>query len=331
MDSKHGFYRMTPSEFETWIAEKQVARTILYLQQHHTYRPDYSNFRGNNHFQMQQGMKNHHVVNNGWRDIGQHFSIFPDGMIVTGRSLETSPACIYMNNANSVCIENIGYFDEGHDEMTEEQKASIIRVTAAICRKFGIPINSDKIVYHHWFNLSTGERNNGAGGNKTCPGTRFFGGNKVEDCEQYFLPLIRAALSGEEPDERPRPSVSKYVSVTATRLNVRTGPSTQFNLAPDREPALFGSVLRVYEERNGWYRLSSSKQHWVYGRYATDVERYSVRARRLNIRNGPSMQAAVTGALSAGQVVFVFETSGEWAKIALDDSWVSLNFLEQGR
>lgn len=331
MDSKHGFYRMTPSEFETWIVEKQVARTILYVQQHHTYRPDYSNFRGNNHFQMQQGMKNHHVVNNGWRDIGQHFSIYPDGMIVTGRSLESSPACIYMNNANSVCIENIGYFDEGHDEMTDEQKESIIRVTAAICRKFDIPVNTDKIVYHHWFNLSTGERNNGAGGNKTCPGTRFFGGNKVEDCEQHFLPLISASLANEEPDERPIPRVSKYVSVTATRLNVRTGNSTQFSLAPDREAAEFGSVLRVYEERNGWYRISSSKQHWVYGRYAADVERYSVRARRLNIRNGPSMQSAITGSLSAGQDVFVFEKSGEWAKIALDESWVSLNFLEQGR
>lgn len=280
---------------------------------------------------MQQGMKNHHVVNNGWRDIGQHFSIYPDGMIVTGRSLESSPACIYMNNANSVCIENIGYFDEGHDEMTEEQKESIIRVTAAICRKFDIPVNTDKIVYHHWFNLSTGERNNGAGGNKTCPGTRFFGGNKVEDCEQYFLPLISASLANEEPDERPIPRVSKYVSVTATRLNVRTGNSTQFSLAPDREAAEFGSVLRVYEERNGWYRISSSKQHWVYGRYAADVERYSVRARRLNIRNGPSMQSAITGSLSAGQDVFVFEKSGEWAKIALDESWVSLNFLEQGR
>ena len=32
-------------------------------------------------------MKNLHFNQNGWQEIGQHFTIFPDGMIVTGRSL----------------------------------------------------------------------------------------------------------------------------------------------------------------------------------------------------------------------------------------------------
>jgi hypothetical protein len=33
-------------------------------------------------------MKECHVQQNGWADIGQHLSIFPDGTIVTGRSFE---------------------------------------------------------------------------------------------------------------------------------------------------------------------------------------------------------------------------------------------------
>jgi hypothetical protein len=67
-------------------------------------------------------MKNHHVNNNGWADIGQHFSIFPDGKICTGRNLESTPACIYGRNANAICIENVGYFDTGKDTMTTAQK-----------------------------------------------------------------------------------------------------------------------------------------------------------------------------------------------------------------
>ena len=62
-------------------------------------------------------MKAYHVTYNGWNDIGQHFTIFPDGLILTGRSLEKSPACIYGQNANAICIENLGNFDLGGDQM----------------------------------------------------------------------------------------------------------------------------------------------------------------------------------------------------------------------
>lgn len=80
-------------------------------------------------------MKTHHMVNNGWSDIGQHFTIFPDGLILTGRNPENTPACIYGQNANSICIENLGNFDHGADVMTTVQKEAIISVTAILCMK----------------------------------------------------------------------------------------------------------------------------------------------------------------------------------------------------
>jgi hypothetical protein len=178
MKTQNGFTLMNVHEFVQWFTNIRIARTILYLQQHHTFSPNYSLFNGTNHFSLQKSMKNHHVNVNGWSNIGQHFTIFPDGMVMTGRGLETSPACIYNRNANSICIENLGNFDNGNDQMTMEQKEAIVKVTAAICNKLAIPINTDKIVYHHWFRLTDGLRNNGAGGNKSCPGTNFFGGNK---------------------------------------------------------------------------------------------------------------------------------------------------------
>jgi len=194
MTSKLGFTKLSISEFEQWIANLKVAKTILYIQQHHTWNPSYISFKNDNHFELQLAMKNYHVNNHGWMDIGQHFTTFPDGSILTGRSLEQTPACIFGFNANAICIENLGNFDLGKDTMTAAHKETIVRMTAALCKKFNIPVNSQKIVYHHWFNLSTGERNNGTKNNKTCPGTNFFGGNKVADCEKNFLPLVEGVL-----------------------------------------------------------------------------------------------------------------------------------------
>ncbi|MEM0988610.1 MAG: N-acetylmuramoyl-L-alanine amidase [Pseudomonadota bacterium] len=149
-DTKHGFTRMTVDEFETWIAQQTVARTIVRVQQHHTYSPDYLLFETRDHFQLQKGMKNYHVGTNGWSDIGQHFSTFPDGMIVTGRGLNTTPACIYGANSKSICIEHVGNFDDGGDVMTEAHAETTIRMTAALLRRFGLG-QPDKmnIVYHH--------------------------------------------------------------------------------------------------------------------------------------------------------------------------------------
>ena len=326
MDTKYGFTKMSIAEFETWISNQQVARTILYLQHHHTFNPDYSSFDGNNHFDLQLAMRNYHVHSNGWIDIGQHITIFPDGQIVTGRSFENSPACIFGNNANAFCIENLGYFDTGKDQMEESQKTAIVRATAAICKRFAISINTDKIVYHHWFDLGTGERNNGVpsqgSSNKSCPGTNFFGGNKVSDCENNFLPLVSNIFSAI-----PGASVIKYVFVTAEFLNIRTGPSSSFAKAPDRIPVQQGAVLRVYQVQNNWYKISNSQEHWVYSRYTDEVKRATVNANTLNVRNGPSAQNTVVGSFLKGQEVFIFEESNAWSKVSLEAKWVKSSFL----
>ena len=195
MTKKFGLVKWSIVEFEEWINSLQLVRTVLLIQQHHTLSPCYADFNGSNHFELQQGIKNYHISQNGWSDIGQHFSTFPDGTILSGRSLEQSPACIKGQNADSICLEHLGNFDIGEDDMSAEQRETIIQMTAILCRRFTIPVDSQSIVYHHWFNLSTGQRNEGSGNNKSCPGTNFFGGNKVIDCSTYFLPLVLQAIS----------------------------------------------------------------------------------------------------------------------------------------
>lgn len=315
---------MSLQEFEVFLSKIKVGRTIMTIQQHHTYSPDYALFNGKNHFALQMGMKNYHVNNNGWADIGQHLTIFPDGVILTGRSMEQTPACIFGQNAQAICIENLGNFDRGKDKMTAVQREAIVRATALLCTKFSIPVDSGRIVYHHWFRLDNGARNNGGGNNKSCPGTDFFGGNKVEDAERYFLPLVRKwAVSA-----RTAEPVIRFVAVTATSLNVRSRPSGRAARAIGRVPISFGSVLRVYGEKNGWYKISSSASHWVYGVYTLEVKQAVVTCDVLNVRNAADAKALKVGSLTRGTELFVYELKDGWARIGMTDRWVSAGYLK---
>lgn len=325
METKYGFIKMTPKEFEDYISNLRIARTILFIQQHHTYIPSYIHFKENNHFELQKSMKNTHINQNGWADIGQHLTVFPDGYILTGRSFEKSPACITGNNANSICIENIGNFDKGADEMNKEQEDAIISATASLCKKFSFEPDTNKIVYHHWFNLSTGVRNNGSGNNKSCPGTNFFGGNKVKDCQENFIPLLKNALKLEDQD---LVVPIKYVYVTASSLNIRTNAGANYPTVNDRQPAKFGAILRVYKEKNNWYKISSSAGHWVSSHYTKEVKRANVNTDSLNIRSGAGVSFPKVGSLIKGTEVFVYSQKNGWSQISMESRWVKDSYLK---
>ena len=328
MKTKYGFTQYSIQEFETYIKNLKVARTILYIQEHHTFSPDYKLCTPTNQLELQNGMKNHHVNTNGWSDIGQHFTTFPDGSIVTGRSMENSPACIYGFNSNSICIENAGNFDVDKDMMTSAQRDTIIKLTALLCLKFNIPVNTDKVVYHHWFNLSTGERNNGKGMNKSCPGTAFFGGNSVESCQKNFIPLVKSALDKmKKPQEIP---VIEYRIVTANSLNIRTGPGSTNPKVQNHDPLELGAIIRVYEIKNGWCKISSSASHWVSMKFTQIVTRAKVNTDSLNVRNGPNTTYSIMGSVTKGTEIFITEERNGWSKIGMEMKWVKSSFLDKG-
>lgn len=327
MESKNGFLKMTIAEFVPWIQSQRIARTILTIQQHHTWSPNYTHFNGRNHFDRQLAMKNHHVRNNGWSDIGQHFTTFPDGTIVTGRSLESTPACIFGANRDSICIEHLGDFDKGGDEMTNEHRNAIVKMTAALCDKFRLPVNAFSIIYHHWFDLSSGKRNNGTGGNKSCPGTSFFGGNKVEDCMTFFLPLVEQEIQGTSLPAIPL-AIEKYVAVTADLLNIRVEPRGSASKASNRDAAQLGAILRIYDEKNEWLKISNSQEHWVYGRYTTDVKRATINANVLRVRSGPGTEYAIVDNLMKSEEVFISKESNGWCKMSLEEKWISKSYLD---
>jgi LysM repeat protein len=193
---------MTREEFKDWMFNHIFTRKIGKIQQHHTYSPSYQQFNGTNHFQLLKGMEEHHVKGMGWSTISQHLTTFPDGKVAVGRPFDTAPEGSYglLNKeamhrieADAFAIENVGNFDKGKNQMTKEQRETIVMITALLSLKYGLTPSVDTISYHHWWDINTGERvfdNSKGHAVKTCPGTAFFGGNSTTSAKKYFFPLV---------------------------------------------------------------------------------------------------------------------------------------------
>ena len=187
------FILMDIETFAAWLKDQRISRPVKRIQNHHTWKPDYTGFRGDNHFNLLEGMKCSHLKR-GFSDIAQNITTFPDGTLAVCRSLERTPAGIKGANTGGICMEHIGNFDAGGDTMTKAHRNTIVYLNALFCDYFGLYPDTETIVYHHWWDLKTGNRTNGEGTTKSCPGTDFFGGNKVTDAERNFIPKIQAWL-----------------------------------------------------------------------------------------------------------------------------------------
>ena len=230
MKTGYGFTEFeTLNEFKSWLNKQNVTRKVTRLQVHHMWMPDYSCWPKDNPLRRQKNTKDYHINHNKWGNIAQHFSIFPDGHIVTGRSLNSTPIGITGWNTNAICIEIYGNFDKGKDNMTEAQKKAVIGLYGELCKKFKLTPSTSTIRPHCWFT---------AGGTyigdysisksaKTCPGTNFMGiGNTKKSFVNEFYPMIKKYINGESTSKVKEPvQTSKYTTgvyrVNTDDLNVR--------------------------------------------------------------------------------------------------------------
>jgi len=249
----------TLDEFEAFLA-KPVQRPITHVLEHHTAEPSYADFNGQNHFARLDAMRKFHTQA-GFGGIAQNLTTFPDGTVAICRPLDDRPACTKGANTGGICIENLGNFDKNRDQMTAAQRETIVQVTALLCRRFKIPVDTDHILYHHWYNLDTGVRNNGTGNNKSCPGTNFFGGNKVSHCKANFIPLVSAALQQlEGPVSIPVAIVRSPDGV----LSVRSAPAAS---SAKLGSLSNGDVVHIHEAKGIWRRIDPVEQKWVSSRF----------------------------------------------------------------
>ena len=155
----------------------------------------------------------------GWSCIAQHFNIFPNGKITTGRDINKTPVGITGWNANKICIEIYGDFDKNKDVMKDEQREAVIAVYAILCEKLNLTPSTSTIRAHAWFTSGgtyLGDYYKGKS-RKTCPGTNFMGfGNSRRAFVNNFYPLIKDYMSNrsvlkDEKEEVKGENKEKYI------------------------------------------------------------------------------------------------------------------------
>lgn len=268
-------------EVRDWLARQKVARKITKLQVHHMDLPSYSTWEKTDkklfdepHFGRTQSLNSYgkSTWGSGASDghghyIAQHFNVFPDGKITTGRNLNSTPIGIRGWNTNAICIEIYGCFDKGKDTMTKEQKEAVIYLYGELCKRFDIPVNTTHIRPHCWFTAGgtyLGKYNPSRSA-KTCPGTAFWGHGCSPDGFAHFIKDVKNYVNGkkEEPkvvDRSGEKDVPNYkVEVITDTLNVRYGASTSYDKISTLKK---GDIVTITHEKDDWGLIQGAKG-WI--------------------------------------------------------------------
>ncbi|WP_270647299.1 C40 family peptidase [Paeniclostridium hominis] len=140
------------------------------------------------------------------------------------------------------------------------------------------------------------------------------------------------------------PSSGKKATVTASALNVRSGPSTNDGVIGT---AYKGNTVEILQSSGGWHKvkLSNGKIGWVSGKYLslsgdtnnnTNTEtpstgkKATVTASALNVRSGPSTSNSIIGKAYKGNTVEILDSSNGWYKIKLSNGqvgWASSQYI----
>lgn len=268
-------------DVKNWLAKQKVSRRITKLQVHHMDLPNYSTWEKTDkklfsepHFGRTQSLDSYGKSKWGsgasdghGHHIAQHFNVFPDGKITTGRNLNSTPIGIRGWNTGAICIEIYGCFDKGHDKMSSAQKEAVIYLYGELCKRFDIPVNTTHIRPHCWFTAGgtyLGKYNPNRSA-KTCPGTNFWGYGCSPDGFAHFIKDVKNYVEGkkEEPkvvDRSGEKDVPNYtVQITTDTLNVRYGASTSYDKISTLKK---GDKVVITHEKDGWGLIQGAKG-WI--------------------------------------------------------------------
>lgn len=89
-------------------------------------------------------IKQWHMIDNGWGDIGYHYVIRLDGKIEKGRPEYRQGAHCYGHNKHSIGVCYVGGLDQNGvpaDTRTPEQKGALCRLLKELCAKYRCKIH----------------------------------------------------------------------------------------------------------------------------------------------------------------------------------------------
>ena len=291
MKTKNGFTLLKNKEdVRKWLNSQKVTRKITRLQVHHMDLPNYSTWENTDkkvfsepHFGRTQSLNDYgrRTWGSGASDghghyIAQHFNVFPDGKITTGRHLNSTPIGIRGWNTNAICIEIYGDFDKGKDVMTKVQKEAVIALYGELCKRFDIPVNTSHIRPHCWFTaggtyLGKYDPNRSA---KTCPGTNFMGYGCSPSGFAKFIKEVKAYVNGGKAAvEEPKASFRKYIAKpTVEGLVCRKGPGVEYDKVTMIDPDIAVTIIDEEKAKDGGTWLKCKSGYYVNKKYMKFVK-----------------------------------------------------------
>ena len=282
---------MNKNEIASYLAKQKVARKITRLQVHHMDLPNYSTWEKTDkkvfsepHFGRTQSLNDYgrKTWGSGASDgyghyIAQHFNVFPDGKITTGRNLNSTPIGIRGWNTNAICIEIYGDFDKGKDVMTAAQKKAVIALYGELCKRFKIPVDTAHIRPHCWFTASgtyLGKYDSSRSA-KSCPGTNFMGYGCSPSGFAKFINEVKAYVNGKEtPKEEAKPSsFKKYIAKpTVDGLTGRKGPGVEYDKVTMIDTDIAVTIVGEAKAKDGGTWLKCKSGYYVNKKYMEFVK-----------------------------------------------------------
>ena len=284
MKTQNGFTLLNKNEIASYLAKQKVTRKVTRLQVHHMDLPNYSTWEktdkkvfsephlGRTQSLNDYGKKTWNYSDGHGKYIAQHFNVFPDGMITTGRHLNSTPIGIRGWNTNAICIEIYGDFDKGHDVMSKAQKEAVIALYGELCKKFKLTPSTSTIRPHCWFTaggtyLGKYDPNRSA---KTCPGTNFMGYGCSPNGFAKFLAEVKAYVNGKEaPKEEVKPtSFKKYIAKpTVDGLACRKGPGVEYDKVTLIDTDIAVTIIDEEKAKDGGTWLKCKAGYYVNKKY----------------------------------------------------------------
>ncbi len=220
-------------------------------------------------------------------------------------------------NSNSIGIEMCCYNNNGVLDISDNIVNKTIELTKELMAKYNIP--ESNVIRHYDVT------------HKNCPAPFVSNENRWNE----FKSKLTNTNIDSSTTQTPNNTTSYLVKVTASVLNVRSGPGTNYGINTTVKK---DEVYTIVEENNGWGKLKSGAG-WISLSYTTKnteanstpsnsnkyvLGLYVVTASALNVRSGPGTSNLIKKAYKKGTRFDTYEIKNNWARTP--SGWVCLDY-----